>query len=229
MKTPLVRSLLTLLFLPALAWAAPAAKPFPASATPLPAPVRPASTRSYWSTATAKNTKEGVTVTDAAGHADLSFPGWLTLEPNVGFTLSGEQTAPLRLANRELVTPHILIGVDLKPAAMGNVEYQTFIYLYGYCELRYRASKGELTFNVWQGGPKAAGAVTLPIVPGKWNRVQAQIDGTVVRLTVNGVVQEASIGAEWTSAATAPVLLGSSGAERPFMGGFNHLYIAEKP
>jgi hypothetical protein len=232
--TALSLNLLVALILPVFVFAAPAtptAKSVPASETPFPAPAKPASTRSYWSTADVKKTKEGLlNIVDRIGKRDLFFSDWLKLEPNVGFTMSGEQAVSGQGALREPISANIVIGVDLKPATTSTVEYQTFIYLFGYCELRYRMSKNELSFNVWYGVPKTVASVTLPLTPDKWNRIQAQIDGNVVRLTVNGVVEETTISTDWSAAgSTVPMLLGANGGERPFTGSFNYLYFATKP
>lgn len=229
------RSLLALFLMPALVWVAPAQQPGTASATPFPEPAIPKNALAYWSSAKVIPKNGDLSVVDVIGGNNLTTAGWLTVAPNGGgLIFDGTQTAPARTVMRQDVFSQFYMGVDLQPGTAGP-EYQTPVYIFGFCELRYRLSRSELTLTVWRrsidkGQREPAGQITLPIAAGKWNRVQVMINGDQARLVVNGVVSESTLKGTWEDLeSNLPLHIGFGGSDRAYQGRLDHLLFAEKP
>jgi hypothetical protein len=208
------------------------------SPTPLPPPETPPGLIGSWSTARTETRNNILTIIDPIGANSITAPGWLRLESGSGFFMEGSQSSDARLPKQEPVVTSFTIGVDLNPPPGGGGS-QTFIWLVGFCELRYESESSRLSFIVWQAHGAPAGdsrrakftRVDRPLVPGSWNRVVAEIAGDKMRLRVNDSVVELPLPSDWElSPPRAPVLLGNSGdGTRPFYGRFNHLYFASNP
>jgi hypothetical protein len=221
------------LALPLLTFSSAFAAPTAASADPLPAPTIPRNTVAYWSSAKTDLKAGELTVIDTIGGNNYTAAGWLTVKPGAGLFFDGTQTAPAKPLNKQIVTPDFTISVSLQPSGAG-AEFQTPVYIYGFCEFRYRVSRSELSFNVWRkdaaGDMKTAGSVKLPIVAGKWNRVQAVIQGDIARLTVNGVTGQTALDGSWDNfTPNKPLMIGFGGTDRAYQGGLDHLLFAPAP
>jgi hypothetical protein len=205
------------------------------SDSPFPAPTLPKGVVSSWSSLRAETKAGNVLMIDTVAANNLALPAWIKLEPGAGCYVDGTQTTQVRFPKRETVTPQFALGVDLKPEE--GAASQTFISLYGFCELRYESARGRLSFIVWQAGGASSGdarrsrytKVDAPITAGKWSRVVGEIANDKLRLRINGVVTEVGLTDTWELAAIeVPVLFGNaSEGTRPFYGRFNHLYFAE--
>ncbi len=222
-----------LLTLPLFVLSAAGAAPDAASAEPLTAPAIPKNAVAYWSSEKTKAEDGKLTVIDTIGGNNFNATGWLTAKPGSGIFFDGTQTAPAKPVDKQIVTPDFAISVSLQPSGTG-AEFQTPIYIYGFCEFRYRLSRSELSFNVWRknaaGDVIAAGNVKLPIVAGKWNRVQAVIKGDVARLTVNGVTTQSELDGSWDNFfPSKPLMIGFGGNDRAFKGGLDHVLFAPAP
>ncbi|MCU0792868.1 MAG: hypothetical protein MUE42_08475 [Opitutaceae bacterium] len=204
-----------------------------AQVAPAPAaPELPAGLTAHWHSGKVIGRPPALTVVDLVGSNHIEFPGWLSVAPEGGLLIDGTQKAGVRLAQKYPVSPRFTLGVDMNPAIDGP-EHQTLVYLYGFCELRYRASRGELTMNVWQISREEAGkqiisSVRLPVPAGKWSRVQVVISPESARLVVDGVPAETPLPGTWEFLPTAvPLFIGFGGSDRAYKGLFNHLYFAE--
>ena len=222
-----------LLALPLCLFSSVGAAPDAASAEPLSTPAIPKNAVAYWSSEKTKTEDGNLTVIDTVGGNNFTAIGWLTATPGSGIFFDGTQTAPAKPVDKQLVTPDFSISVSLQPSGSGP-EFQTPVYIYGFCEFRYRLSRSELSFNVWRknaaGDLIAAGNVKLPIVAGKWNRVQAVIKGDVARLTVNGVTTQSALDGSWDNFfPSKPLMIGFGGSDRAFKGGLDHLLFAPAP
>ncbi len=201
------------------------------SADALTAPKLPSGTFAHWHAGRTLGRGAALAVSDNFGDNHLPAGAVFTITPQ-GLLFSGNQTTSARAPQRSPVFERFILGVDVRPSAEGP-EHQTLVYLFGYCELRYRQSRGEITFNVWQADSSEPGrqlvtSLTAPLPAERWSRIQASIDGAVIRLTVNGRTTERPLLGNWQLLPiNAPVLLGYGNNDRAFSGLLNHLYFAE--
>ncbi|MEN9840545.1 MAG: hypothetical protein RL376_345 [Verrucomicrobiota bacterium] len=212
-------------------------KPTPASDTAFPEPAsRPKGALSYWSSAKTQTKGTTTTVTDVVGGNTMTLLPGMKVLPGEGIEFDGNQTGSAVFLGRQPVAPGYVVEFDVKPVD-GGAEYQTFLYLYGFCELRYRVSKKQVSLVVWRrsietGEPMAMGSgnVTLPIVPGKWNRVRVLIDANSARLFVNGTGVDTALEGTWEGLPpTSPLMLGFGGADRAFQGRIDHILLGRQP
>lgn len=209
------------------------AGPTPASSEPFPSPAIPQNALAYWSSAKTQLNGTELTVYDAIGGNHFTAAAAVTAQPAAGITFEGTQTAPVKVTSKQIVSPEFCISLDIQPSGLGG-EHQTPLYLYTFCELRYRLSRSELTLNVWRkdnaGDIKTAGSVKLPIVTGKWNRVQVVISGDVARLTINGVTVQTALDGTWDNLVPAkPLMIGFGGTDRAFSGKLDHILFTPAP
>ncbi len=209
------------------------AGPTPASADPFPSPAIPKNALAYWSSAKTQLNGTELTVYDVVGGNNFTSPASVTALPAAGITFEGNQSAPVKITSKQIVSPEFYISLDMLPSGLGG-EHQTPLYLYTFCELRYRLSRSELTLNVWRkdnaGDVKTAGSVKLPIVTGKWNRVQVVISGEIARLTINGVTAQTALDGTWDNLVPAkPLMIGFGGTDRAFSGKLDHILFAPTP
>lgn len=225
MQTTLRRRLLIL--------ASFALAPLPAFAEDAPAPAAPAipaTATDHWSSAKVLKRPTTLTVINLIGSNHIDFLDYAGLSPSGGIALDGTQTSGVRLEQRQPVSKNFALGLDLNPAADG-AEHQTVVYLYGYCELRYRLSRGQLHFNVWQISTEEAGkqlvsTVSLPLPAGRWGRVRATITDKVARLSIDEASAEVTLPGTWDYLPeSVPVFIGFGGADRAFKGRFDHLFF----
>jgi hypothetical protein len=212
-------------------------KPVPASDSPFPEPAsRPKGAIAYWSSAKSVQ-KAGVTsVTDVVGGNSMTLVPGMKVVPGEGIDFDGSQTGTAAFLTRVPAGPGTVLEVDVKPVD-GGVDYQTLVYLFGFCELRYRVSKKQVSLIVWRrsldtGQPMAMGSgnATLPLVPGKWNRIRVLIDQDSARLFVNGTGVDTALEGTWEgSPPQAPVMVGFGGNDRAFMGRIDHILIGRQP
>lgn len=199
---------------------------------PASAPTLPRDTCAYWHSGKVLQKKGELTLVDVIGtnHVTVSAP-WLTLPPGGGLAFDGAQPEGIRLAAKQPVGNRFVMGVDFRADPEGP-ERQTIAYLYRFCELRYRRSRGELTFNVWQTLPDESGkelvtSTVLPLPPGKWGRVRATIDDKVARLEIDSAKAESKLSGSWEFLPpTVVFLIGKGGTDRSFRGQLDHLYLA---
>lgn len=198
------------------------------------APAIPKSATDHWSSAKVLNRAGSLTVLNLIGENHIDFLDFARVSLEGGILLDGSQTSGTRLEQRQPVSKSFSLGVDINPASDG-VEHQTVVYLYAFCELRYRLSRGELAFNIWQmsadePGKQIVSKVSLPLPPGKWGRVRATISDNVARLTINDVTSEVALPGTWQGLPeSVPVFIGFGGADRAFKGRFDHLYFDPTP
>jgi hypothetical protein len=209
------------------------AGPTPASAEPFPSPAIPKNALAYWSSAKTQLNGTELTVYDVVGGNNFTSPASVTALPAAGITFEGNQSAPVKITSKQIVSPEFCISLDMLPSGLG-AEHQTPLYLYTFCELRYRLSRSELTLNVWRkdnaGDVKTAGSVKLPIVTGKWNRVQVVISGDIARLTINGVFAQTALDGTWDNLVPAkPLMIGFGGTDRAFSGKLDHILFTPTP
>ena len=212
--------------------AAPVAALVPGLSTP---PDLPSGASAYWRAGTVVTLKGESHVIDRVGANHFVAPApWFTVSPAGGFALDGTQVEGLRLPIKPSVDPRFTVGVDLCPDAAGT-EHQTILNLYRFCELRYRLSKAELTFNVWQTSvddrsKEVVTSVTLPVPVGRWSRVRAQIEGDKIRLVLDEAKAERRLPGTWEFLPpTVAGIIGLGGADRVYRGRFDHLYLAAGP
>ena len=212
-------------------------KPVPASEGAFPEPsTRPKTAISYWSSAKFVQKAGVTTVTDVVGGNTMTLLPGMKVIPGQGIEFDGNQTGSATFLSRATVQPGYMVEFDVKPLD-GGAEHQTFFYLFGFCELRYRLSKKQVSLNVWRrnldsGEPMASGSgsATLPIVPGKWNRIRVLIDANSARLFVNGTGVDTGLEGTWEGMSpTAPVMIGFGGTDRPFIGRIDHILIGRQP
>lgn len=206
--------------------------------TALPSPIPAGVVLSSWSDGLIERQAGSLLLVDPIAGNHLAAPPWLRADPAGGFLLDGSQATDVRLRKKQSTSPNFTIGVDLNPSEHG-IGDQTFITLYAFCELRYESAHGRLSFIVWPSGSAPAKTprrdkfiiAQLPLSPGKWSRVVAEVAGDRVRLTVNETTTETAITESWDLIASeVPVMFGNaSGGTRPFLGRFNHLYFATQP
>lgn len=200
--------------------------------TPLPPAQTPDHATAHWHSGKTLQRKSELTAVDLVGSNHIQFPGWASISPSGGFLISGAQTEGVRLEQRQPVSDRFKLGVDLNPATDG-AEHQTAVYLYGFCELRYRLSRQELTLNVWQNsitepGKIVVSSVKLPLPAGKWSRVEAVIDRTTARLRVGETVAEVPLSGTFEFLpAGVPVFIAFGGSDRAYKGLFNHLHFSD--
>lgn len=202
---------------------------------PATAPALPKGAYAYWNSAKVLQKKEELTLLDVIGANHIVVPGpWLTVGKTGGFVIDGSQSEGLRLPVKQPIANRFTLGVDINPDLDGG-EHQTIVYLWRFCELRYRKSRGELTLNVWQTSPDEAGkelvsSAVLPLPAGKWSRVQALIDDKTARLTVGEAKADTALTGTWEMLPVSAVtFIGKGGADRTFRGQIDHLYLAINP
>lgn len=199
---------------------------------PVAAPKLPKDAYAYWHSGKVLQKKGELTVVDVVGtnHVSVSAP-WLSLVSGGGLSFDGTQPEGIRLPVKQPVGNRFIMGVDVRVDPEGP-EHQTIAYLYRFAELRYRRSRGELTFNVWQSMPEESGkelvtSTVLPLPPGKWGRVRAVIDDKVARLEIDSAKAESKLAGSWEFLPpTVVFLIGKGGADRSFRGQMDHLYLA---
>lgn len=196
------------------------------------APTLPRDTYAYWHSGKVLQKKGELTLVDVVGtnHVTVSAP-WLALAPGGGLAFDGTQPDGIRLAAKQPVGNRFVMGLDFRADSEGP-EHQTIAYLYRFCELRYRRSRGELTLNVWQSLPDESGkelvtSTVLPLPAGKWGRVRATIDDKVARLEIDSAKAESKLAGSWEFLPPSVVFfIGKGGADRSFRGQLDHLYLA---
>jgi hypothetical protein len=208
-------------------------------AAPAPAllggPDLPPGVYAYWRSTKVLALKGESHVVDLAGDNHFVAPApWFTVSPAGGFVLDGTQTEGLRLAAKQPVSARFTLGIDLCPDLAG-MEHQTVFNLYRFCELRYRKSKGELTFNVWQVSTEdrtkdLVSSLTLPLPAERWSRVRATIEGDRARLEIGDAKAERRLPGTWEFLPPAVAgIIGVGGSDRVFRGRFDHLFLALAP
>lgn len=208
-------------------------------AVPAPAladgPELPPGAYAYWRSTKVVSLQGESHVIDLAGDNHFVAPApWFTVSPAGGFALDGTQTEGLRLAAKQPVSARFILGVDLCPGGAG-MEHQTVFNLYRFCELRYRKSKGELTFNVWQVSAEdrtkdLVSSVTLPLPAERWSRVRATIEGDQARLEIGDAKAERRLPGTWEFLPdSVACIMGVGGSDRIYRGRFDHLFLAVAP
>lgn len=208
-------------------------------AAPAPAladgPELPPGAYAYWRSTKVVSLKGESHVIDLAGENHFVAPApWFTVSPAGGFALDGTQPEGLRLSAKQPVAPRFTLGIDLCPDVAGT-EHQTVFNLYRFCELRYRKSKGELTFNVWQVSSEdrtkdLVSSVTLPLQAERWTRVRATVEGDLARLEIGEAKAERRLPGTWEFLPPAVAgIIGLGGADRIYRGRFDHLFLAVTP
>jgi hypothetical protein len=132
----------------------------------------------------------------------------------------GTQKSAVATQGKLPISENIRIAAMIKPEdSLDAPTWQTVVYLFQQCELRYMVNRGQLLFIVWHGeGGKTVTEVGVSISPNKWNTVEASLMGDTLELKVNGESSKGVIpdGGRKKSVESAITL--GYGDKRPFTG-----------
>ncbi|MDX6765245.1 MAG: LamG-like jellyroll fold domain-containing protein [Candidatus Methylacidiphilales bacterium] len=140
----------------------------------------------------------------------------------------GTQTAAASSLQKLVIGENIRLAAQVKPVDSANmVDWQTVVYIFQQCELRYAVKRGQILFIVWYGADgKTAAEVGCPINPNKWNDIEATVVGSKMELRVNGLVMTQTIPGEGTKKTDSNVVGVGFANGRAFTGRIADLQIS---
>lgn len=208
---------------------------FAQTASRLPAPSLPPGTYAHWHSGKVLQKGGELTLVDLVGasHIVTAQPAF-TIDPAGGIVANGSQSEGVRLQGKQPIANRFVMGADIRFDPDGP-DHQTVAYLYRFAEFRYRKSRGELSFNVWQTSPEESGkeivtSVSLPLPPEKLARVRGTIENNLVRLEIDGAKSDAKLLGSWEMLPLNTVfILAKGGSDRAFKGRLDHLFLAITP
>jgi hypothetical protein len=146
--------------------------------------------------------------------ADAEVPG------KKAIVFDGTQKSAVSTQGKLPISENIRITAMVKPEdSLDAPSWQTVVYLFQQCELRYMVNRGQLLFIVWHGDDgKTVTEVGALISPNKWNTVEASLVGDAIELKVNGETAKSVIPDNGRKKSVESAITFGYGDKRPFTG-----------